>query len=269
MSQRRVAVPGAPETGGTCGAHDGATLHNGQHEHEHRNQHQHQNQHQAPQSRLAEGEVEEEDAHFARILRAFSSYALCNRRTLEKHARDFGRIAPEHQALLPDYLGKISRAQLCLAANQDFFAAVVAPHAAAAAAGAGSPDDADRDGDGGAAAAAGLLVTGQSGRQISMRAERMQSVVLTRTESENLLSLLRQVVRDWSAEVAVLCGQPLTLQGAPERRSCYGPILAALAESFPSDGRDRDRHPRVLVPGAGLGRLAYEISQLGTPARAC
>lgn len=60
---------------------------------------------------------------------------------------------------------------------------------------------------------------------------------------------LKHFVRDWSAE------------GARERDVIFTPILDAL-QRVPPDQR-ADMH--VLVPGAGLGRLAWEISQLGAP----
>ena len=53
--------------------------------------------------------------------------------------------------------------------------------------------------------------------------------------------LLLQLVRDW------------TEHGKELREQCYAPILSALASWLPST-------PRVLVPGSGLGRLAYEIA---------
>jgi hypothetical protein len=59
---------------------------------------------------------------------------------------------------------------------------------------------------------------------------------------------LRHFVRDWSTE------------GAEERNRIFGPILEVLDE-VPPEERDG---LRVLVPGSGLGRLAWEISQLGT-----
>jgi hypothetical protein len=61
---------------------------------------------------------------------------------------------------------------------------------------------------------------------------------------------LRHFVRDWSAE------------GAPERATIFGPILNALAD-VPVEER---AGKRVLVPGSGLGRLAWEISELGASA---
>ncbi|KAI0369056.1 N2227-domain-containing protein [Pilatotrama ljubarskyi] len=58
---------------------------------------------------------------------------------------------------------------------------------------------------------------------------------------------LKHFVRDWSDE------------GREERARIFGPILDVLNAVEP----DKRTHMRVLVPGAGLGRLAWEISQLG------
>ncbi|KAG1348044.1 carnosine N-methyltransferase [Cocos nucifera] len=61
--------------------------------------------------------------------------------------------------------------------------------------------------------------------------------------------IIRNIVRDWAAE------------GQKERDQCYMPILAELNRLFPD--RSKERPPCCLVPGAGLGRLALEISCLG------
>jgi carnosine N-methyltransferase len=62
-------------------------------------------------------------------------------------------------------------------------------------------------------------------------------------------STIRQFYRDWSSE------------GDVEREACYGPIFRAL-------DAQRVRHPqvsqlKVLVPGAGLGRLVFDLCQRG------
>ena len=59
---------------------------------------------------------------------------------------------------------------------------------------------------------------------------------------------IRQFYRDWSAE------------GARERGSCYDPVLQALENEFPDESI---AEVKVLVPGAGLGRLVFELSQAG------
>jgi hypothetical protein len=58
---------------------------------------------------------------------------------------------------------------------------------------------------------------------------------------------LKHFVRDWSEE------------GKEERERIFAPILDVLG----SVGGDERRDKKVLVPGSGLGRLAWEISQLG------
>ncbi|KAH7285708.1 hypothetical protein KP509_33G042200 [Ceratopteris richardii] len=61
--------------------------------------------------------------------------------------------------------------------------------------------------------------------------------------------IIRNIVRDWTKE------------GAKEREQCYKPILEELDNWFPN--RSRERPPCCVVPGAGLSRLACEISCLG------
>ena len=62
-------------------------------------------------------------------------------------------------------------------------------------------------------------------------------------------SLLKQMIRDWSSE------------GAAERESCYSRVIRGLEERFPQNSNRHDI--RILIPGAGLSRLAWEISRLG------
>ena len=63
-------------------------------------------------------------------------------------------------------------------------------------------------------------------------------------------STIRQFYRDWSAE------------GADERAASFGPIMRAIDAEKEARGPD---HPplKVLVPGAGLGRLVFELCLRG------
>lgn len=72
---------------------------------------------------------------------------------------------------------------------------------------------------------------------------------MQKLDTSRVIVTLKQIIRDWSSE------------GEEERRTCYGPILAALTDYF-KDVEDRSEI-RVLVPGAGLGRLTYEIAERG------
>eukprot|EP01012_Entosiphon_sulcatum_P034503 TRINITY_DN4376_c0_g1_i1.p1 TRINITY_DN4376_c0_g1~~TRINITY_DN4376_c0_g1_i1.p1 ORF type:complete len:431 (+),score=69.51 TRINITY_DN4376_c0_g1_i1:30-1295(+) len=71
----------------------------------------------------------------------------------------------------------------------------------------------------------------------------------TNLDMDKVLSTLRQFSRDWSAE------------GQPEREACYSPLLKQLEQCFPDRSQRGDI--RVLVPGSGLSRLAYDIFRLG------
>ncbi|GKT37035.1 hypothetical protein ADUPG1_009897 [Aduncisulcus paluster] len=64
-------------------------------------------------------------------------------------------------------------------------------------------------------------------------------------------SVMRQFVREWSEE------------GKLERDMCFNPIFKALSKYCPSSSDSTVESPIVLVPGSGLGRLGYELSQLG------
>lgn len=63
-------------------------------------------------------------------------------------------------------------------------------------------------------------------------------------------STIRQFYRDWSAE------------GRSERAVCYGPVLQDLRQEF-QDRRDAGEEIKVLVPGAGLGRLVFDLCMAG------
>lgn len=62
-------------------------------------------------------------------------------------------------------------------------------------------------------------------------------------------STIRQFYRDWSAD------------GIDERRACYGPVIQDISQEF-ATCQEKDS-VRILVPGAGLGRLVFELCSRG------
>ncbi|KAI1000626.1 hypothetical protein K3495_g7573 [Podosphaera aphanis] len=70
----------------------------------------------------------------------------------------------------------------------------------------------------------------------------------TPDDLEKARSTLRQFFRDWSAE------------GSAEREACYGRVIRTLKAE--RDSRSCAKL-RVLVPGAGLGRLVFELCCAG------
>ncbi|TIB17453.1 hypothetical protein E3P77_00164 [Wallemia ichthyophaga] len=73
----------------------------------------------------------------------------------------------------------------------------------------------------------------------------------TPTQMEKLLSTLKQFVRDWSSD------------GEKERSSSYGPILDTLEKKFGNLSKEQRLQTKILVPGAGLARLAFDIARMG------
>ena len=72
-------------------------------------------------------------------------------------------------------------------------------------------------------------------------------------DAEKVRYVLKDLVRNWGAE------------GAPERAQSFAWLLAELRERLPPPAADAPAggRPRVLVPGAGLGRLCLEVAGLG------
>jgi len=68
--------------------------------------------------------------------------------------------------------------------------------------------------------------------------------------------VLKNLTRDWGAE------------GAPERSQSYGRIAAEVAARLGPPPARGAAPPRVLVPGAGLGRLCCDLAALGYEAQA-
>ena len=58
-------------------------------------------------------------------------------------------------------------------------------------------------------------------------------------------------MRDWSEE------------GEVERNMCYGPIKDEFRKYFPKCVNAEGKKYRVLLPGAGLGRLVYDFAVEG------
>ena len=69
----------------------------------------------------------------------------------------------------------------------------------------------------------------------------------TSNDLEKARSTLKQFYRDWSEE------------GYTERAACYGLVINALLR----ERLERSLTMRVLVPGAGLGRLVFELCSAG------
>eukprot|EP00980_Cylindrotheca_fusiformis_P026421 scaffold16140_cov212-Cylindrotheca_fusiformis.AAC.2 len=64
-------------------------------------------------------------------------------------------------------------------------------------------------------------------------------------------SVLKSLARDWSTD------------GRVERDMAYKPLLSQVERYIPITGGSSSSKPSVCVPGAGVGRLAFELTKLG------
>lgn len=74
-----------------------------------------------------------------------------------------------------------------------------------------------------------------------------------RVDRVSVLQALKHYVRDWADE------------GLSERAAAFPCILDTLSELYPDRQRQQltKSAPKVLLPGAGLGRLGFEVANLG------
>ena len=197
---------------------------------------------------IADTAAAAETAALARILHALSLYAPPALAEVDRWERAAAALAPAHAAVLGrSLLAKHAAGRAAVSANTAFLGDLVravvdgecglgpglAPHLAAASAAAG------------AAVSAGVRPAP--------------------ADIEKVRYLLRNAARDWSAA------------GAGERAACYGRLVAALVEELKppppaaaaaaaaggGEARPPAPRPRILVPGAGLARLAVDLAAGG------
>ena len=165
-----------------------------------------------------------ERAAFLKIVRAMQNYASDAAEEVHRWETNFERLSPAHQALLSHHREKHVEAYRCVQQNDAFLSGMLAAF---------SGDDVPPH----------LRVPPPGPGPPDPVAP---------GDVEKVRYVLKNLSRDWSAEAA------------EERAQSHGPIIAELQARLkvphPSEGR---YPPRVMVPGAGLGRLVMECARLG------
>mmetsp|Transcript_56453 Transcript_56453/g.126041 ORF Transcript_56453/g.126041 Transcript_56453/m.126041 type:complete len:403 (-) Transcript_56453:332-1540(-) len=177
-----------------------------------------------------------ERQHFGTILRAYDNYRKWALQKIARLEHDYRRLSEQHWRLLK-LSDKLAAMRAAVEQNANIIAHLVQPHRNYV----GWEDDPTfvpvDDDYGGTrfvpAASAGYVDDG---------------------DMEKVQSTLKQFVREWGEE------------GEAERSQAHGPLLEALQAGLPLT---QGTEARVLLPGAGLGRLAWEVAQLGYTAQGC
>ncbi|KAG6331016.1 hypothetical protein ID866_8071 [Astraeus odoratus] len=223
---------------------------------------------------FSDEDIAEEQIHFHNVVTTFRQYARYSLSANNRRRKDLHRLPIADRALLDGlgYKQKLQEVDRAILANAEFLHKIVANPEIF---GHDIEDDRQEEEggsvDAGADAGAEVSANGGAGpkrdaspasRGVAQALEshshtrhgsrpsdpRKNTYKPTEFDMDKLRSTIKLFVRDWSED------------GKQERDQCYEPMKKALEEHF--EGRDR-RTLRVLVPGAGLGRLAYDVAKLG------
>eukprot|EP00966_Prymnesium_polylepis_P002733 62662-Prymnesium_polylepis.1 len=189
-----------------------------------------------------DGDDENEDIrevqHYGTIIRAYDNYRNWALRKVSKLEADYAKLSERHQRVLRT-AEKLAAMRAAIDQNAAVIAQLVEPHRSYV----GSD-------------VAHILVLADDGPGGGMRAVPAANTnYVAESDMEKVQSTLKQFVREWGAE------------GEKERNEAHEPLLEALQAALPPRGRHGP--PRVLLPGAGLGRLTWEVARLGYRAQGC
>ncbi|XP_063835885.1 carnosine N-methyltransferase [Ostrinia nubilalis] len=180
-----------------------------------------------------------ERAHFVAVVNAFKYYKLCSLDRIHKSEKIISMLPITHQRRLDKYKTYLTKFKQCLDVNNTIVHLIIK-----------DVDTMFENVD-----HSNSMEIGTNGESFgcnynnceiaSQKQHKMQHDV------EKVQSVLKNIVRDWSDI------------GAAEREQCYTPILNELEERYPKEEYSDRGQVKVLVPGAGLGRLAWETAARG------
>ncbi|KAI8365391.1 N2227-like protein-domain-containing protein [Radiomyces spectabilis] len=207
-------------------SHSHNHTHGHDHGHSHDHGHGHSHDHGHEQEHEQEDPVQAERAHFRKVLTAFAYYRRHALNHNHRKRHDFMALPEQHKKIIPDVLKKINKVDECIETNMVMLREIVR--------GANMFMDEDPI----ALMAEGYKVQGNKPPVSPMDMDKVRST-------------LKQFVRDWAKE------------GQGERDVTYGPVIEELESLFKDVSVENRGAIRVLVPGAGLGRLAFDIARKG------
>eukprot|EP00295_Goniomonas_pacifica_P045807 CAMPEP_0175917916 /NCGR_PEP_ID=MMETSP0108-20121206/11611_1 /TAXON_ID=195067 ORGANISM="Goniomonas pacifica, Strain CCMP1869" /NCGR_SAMPLE_ID=MMETSP0108 /ASSEMBLY_ACC=CAM_ASM_000204 /LENGTH=396 /DNA_ID=CAMNT_0017240519 /DNA_START=4 /DNA_END=1194 /DNA_ORIENTATION=+ len=191
-----------------------------------------------------EEEAEKESEHFRKIVDSFRYYKRHALEKIRNQEANWLKIPKAHQDMLPGHRSKFDAMRRAVQNNYEFILTILRETENCFQP---PPEMDEAEGESSVRPDFRVRVTDpdDSGEVIGGSPMDMEKVQCT----------LRQFVRDWSEE------------GASERKQCYAPIVDTLRAYFAACPEEQRHQLRVLVPGAGLGRLVYDIASAGFSAQ--
>ncbi|XP_037968906.2 carnosine N-methyltransferase [Plutella xylostella] len=189
-----------------------------------------------------EPEIDEvlERAHFRSVVAAFRNYKAHSLQRISKSEKIIAKLPENHQRRLEKYKTYLGKFRKCVEVNNHIVQQIIqdvetmfenVDHSNTETNGNGTGHEADY----------------VNGSFDPINIEKQHKV---QHDVEKVQSVLKNLVRDWSD------------MGAAEREQCYKPIIDEIIERFPPS-ECQPSSIKVLVPGAGLGRLAWEVAARG------
>ncbi|VDP83781.1 unnamed protein product [Echinostoma caproni] len=167
------------------------------------------------------------------------------RKKIEKSRSYFKSLSSKHQELVPEFRTKLDAIESCVNHNSNLLDTIIQNSAPDIFGGEhGSDLQALSD-----AAGMSKFLSPENKPVRATHAVKFGPFAFTTTDMDKVRSTLKQFARDWS-EV-----------GAKEREICYKPVIDEVVNLFQHVTNPAD--VKILVPGAGLGRLAWEFAHRG------
>lgn len=188
-------------------------------------------------SRKERSEVEEQ-LHFQRILNSFRNYKLHWIHKLDETIKFIESMNEDYQSKLCKYSSHLAEVRKCLEINSLIMDIIIqdVPNMF---------ENIDYSSD---QSSRNDSVDGRD--ELRLRMNYQRGTKPTALDMEKTQSVLRQLAREW------------TIEGMNERKSSFDPIIRMIETNYKSRVAAGER-VRILVPGAGLGRLPFEIASRG------
>eukprot|EP00727_Mastigamoeba_balamuthi_P007409 m51a1_g3289 hypothetical protein (371) ;mRNA; r:273184-274503 len=175
------------------------------------------------------------------ILDAYEQYAENSEDTIDAALHDFATLSAAQQALVPAFPSRMQSLRQGIAANSAIVSAILKAYNDAA-----PPRPATGKREYGCSEAEGCGCPQRRGRRVYYEHQQL------------IENLMMQLYREWGTD------------GACERSECFAPLVDGLSRALAlAPAGERVARARVLVPGAGLCRLPWELARAGHDVEAC
>ncbi|KAM7449839.1 hypothetical protein ABFA07_002488 [Porites harrisoni] len=167
-----------------------------------------------------------ERQYFWKVIEAFLYYKEYSLRKLQRTKENYTFLPRRHKEMLPNFKDHLKKIEQCIEENQKFLFKIISETNE-------------------------MFENRDSTTRIRGAPNDPASQPISGFDMDKVITTMKQFVRDWSDE------------GKSERDACYKPIIDEILRLFPMPECSSRKDISILVPGAGLARLMFDIAKLG------